>query len=90
MSSFQAQSNAVRSAKLTSAHSRATLQSRAVNCQMLMIVSSVPLLVILSGSVVPKLSFTDSPKSSSSSSVAANVNVFSVSPASKLTLDGTV
>ena len=87
---YQAQSNAVRSANVTSAHSRAALQSRAVNCQMLSFVSSMPPLVILSGSVDPKLSFTDSPKSSRSSSAAAKVTVFSFSPASKVTLAGTV
>ena len=38
---------------------------------------------------VPKVSFTDSPSSSTVSAVAAKVKVFSVSPLLKVTLAGT-
>ena len=41
------------------------------------------------GKVLPKVSFTDSPSSSTVSAVAVKVKVFSVSPELKVTLAGT-
>ena len=42
------------------------------------------------GKGLPKLSFTDSPSSSMSSWVAANVKLFAVSPALKVICEGTL